>query len=185
MTNQKHAPVEFYISISDRVTYNPDIGKFYWKPRLGDDVYNKRWNGRFSGKECGSINPRGYRVIGFCFNDKIRHVPAHRLAWYMTHGVLPSAEIDHINQKRDDNRIENLRDVSSSINKRNRPKYTNNKSGVTGVKWVSRGKKWRAEVKFDKNYHHLGYFKDINEAETVVKEFRAQHGFTEQHGASA
>lgn len=43
-----------------------------------------------------------------------------RLVWKVFHGTDPVGFVDHINGIRDDNRIENLRDVSPALNAANR-----------------------------------------------------------------
>lgn len=56
----------------------------------------------------------------------------------MFNGELKRDEqIDHINQNPWDNRLENLRVVSNAINKRNSGMYSNNSTGVTGVRWIT------------------------------------------------
>lgn len=61
---------------------------------------------------------------------------AHRLAWVYVYGDYPDGEqpyIDHINGKRADNRIENLRASSHVENGRNKKINTDNTVGVTGI----------------------------------------------------
>ena len=47
----------------------------------------------------------------------------HQIVFMMFHGHIP-AEIDHINRKVSDNRIENLRTTTRSANLQNRKKWT-------------------------------------------------------------
>ena len=109
-------------------------------------------------------------------------ISAHRLAWLIHSGAMPDAEIDHINGIKSDNRISNLRCVTHEENSRNKAKYSNNTSGVSGVTWDSREGKWRAHVKAQKKQNFLGLFHDINEAAKAVTEFRMANGYTERHG---
>lgn len=53
---------------------------------------------------------------------------------------------DHINKVRLDNRLENLRWVTSAENNQNRGMSTRNTSGHIGVGWMERYKKWRASI---------------------------------------
>lgn len=48
---------------------------------------------------------------------------AHRVAWVYVHGVQPKDIIDHKNREKDDNRIDNLRDVTQSVNSRNARRF--------------------------------------------------------------
>ena len=68
----------------------------------------------------------------------------HHVVWCMFYGKLPSL-IDHINGDKQDNRIENLREVSNQENCANtvKPKK-NNKLGVLGVVCLPSGK-YRAQ----------------------------------------
>jgi hypothetical protein len=64
--------------------------------------------------------------------------------------------LDHINNDRHDNRIENLRAVSARQNQHNRSINKNSTSGVKGVYWHKQSGKWMAKVCCDsKNYYAL------------------------------
>jgi hypothetical protein len=58
------------------------------------------------GDVAGSVHSTGYVRIGI---DGWKYT-AHHLAWLYVHGVWPSDQIEHINRKRSDNRIANLRE---------------------------------------------------------------------------
>jgi hypothetical protein len=57
--------------------------------------------------------------------------------------------IDHINRNRTDNRRENLRVVSQSINSKNSKIHKNNSSGCSGVNWNKELGKWRVRIGLD------------------------------------
>lgn len=162
------------------VNYNPATGSMVWRPR---DVDVNGWNGRHAGKECGVIDGKGYRILSLrYFPGQQSMIKAHRLAWFIAFGVLPEGQIDHINQCKSDNRIENLRDVSTSLNMRNTARRADNTSGVTGVHWDKRREKWQAYVTVNSVTYRLGRFTDLAEAEKAVRRLRSKHGFTEIHG---
>lgn len=64
-------------------------------------------------------------------------------------------DTDHINRNKLDNRLVNLRIVTRQINAFNVSPQKNNKSGITGVTWVTRDKKWMARIQIKT----LGLFK--------------------------
>jgi hypothetical protein len=107
---------------------------------------------------------------------------SHRLAWFYVNGKFPDGEIDHINGNTLDNRICNLRDVSSEGNCRNRTKRADNKSGVTGVLWYPPSGKWQAAIVHNKKKIHLGYFVDIEDAKKARKEAEVKYGYHPNHG---
>lgn len=77
----------------------------------------------------GSKDKDGYLIIKI----KGKQYKAHRLIWFMTHGEFPDGEIDHINRKRTDNRIDNLRVVDRIGNINNTTKKINKDTGCYGI----------------------------------------------------
>ena len=58
----------------------------------------------------------------------------HRIVWELFNGEIPDGMIiDHIDQNPLNNKIENLRCVTNQINLRNKGKYLNSSTGITGV----------------------------------------------------
>lgn len=165
------------------VKYEPETGSMTW---ISKQTYVKdsvRWNARYAGKECGAVDDKGYRRVLFRFEkDRTFKIRCHRLAWFIVYGVMPTGEIDHINQNKLDNRIANLRDVPKEINQRNGTRKRNNTSGVPGVTWHKQKQKWCAQVNVLGIHYHVGLFDKIDESDKAVREFRAKHGFTENHG---
>jgi ssDNA-binding Zn-finger/Zn-ribbon topoisomerase 1 len=82
---------------------------FDYDPELG--VLIKKQTKRFAG--CSS-NPKKYGQV-FHENKTYR---THRLIWLWVHGKWPDGEIDHINGRKNDNRISNLEDVDRLENMR-------------------------------------------------------------------
>jgi hypothetical protein len=66
--------------------------------------------------------------------------------------------IDHINNDGLDNRLCNLRVCTNQQNLMNRGKNKNNTSGYKGVSWFKRAEKWTAQIWYDGESIHLGYF---------------------------
>jgi len=110
------------------------------------------------------MTPQGYWYIGVGG----KQYPAHRLAWFYVHGKWPNGDIDHINRIRDDNRIVNLRDTTTSKNLHNSLGY--GASGVKGVSYNARDKIWKAEIQVDYVTYRLGSFKNKDDA-TAARKF--------------
>lgn len=112
-----------------------------------------------AGADVGSADMYGYRTVRI----GKRSYKLHRIIWLHTYGVWPAGDIDHINGKRSDNRLCNLRDVPRRTNLQNQSKAPNNKS--TGVLGVYRSKKrFYARISIDNKSRHLGTFDTVGEA---------------------
>ena len=88
-----------------------------------------------------------YHDTVLVFAGKKRHIFIHTIVWTLCHGEIPRLTIDHINGNRQDNRIENLRDVSQSENQLNwlLPWRPNKNTGVAGVD-RKRGTSYRTKI---------------------------------------
>lgn len=112
--------------LKDLLMYEHETGLFYWTKKPSKYANIK------VGQIAGSLDDHGYFRIAI----NGHRYQAHRLAWAMVHGDYPNGEqpfIDHINGKRDDNRIDNLRVSSHNGNNRNIRMRSNNTSGINGV----------------------------------------------------
>jgi hypothetical protein len=87
---------------------------------------------------------------------------------YMSRQILglnygDSGEADHWNHDTLDNRRENLRLVSSALNKRNQPSRGGS-SRFVGVTWDGQRGRWRAQIQIDGRVINLGRFASEEEA---------------------
>jgi hypothetical protein len=167
--------------LRNRLAYDPETGKITWRTKDVDPANpgeTKRWNKRHAGTFAGTVSGEGYLCVGVCGTV----FPAHRLIWTMVHGTPPQGEIDHINHDRLDNRLANLRDVPKAENILNQSLRRNNKSGVTGVDWDKRERKWRAQFSLNGKRVRLGAFADKDEAIKVRRAAEAAHGYHKNHG---
>jgi hypothetical protein len=109
------------------------------------------------------INRDGYKTININSIKKLFKV--HRL---VAHAFIPNPEnkpcIDHIDNDRTNNRVENLRWCSFSENSFNSSIPKNNKSGHKGVHWSERDKRWIAQIKHNNKTHNLGRFTNKEDA---------------------
>ena len=105
----------------------------------------------------------------------------HRLAFLYIHGRLPFPETDHINGDRGDNRIDNLREVTSTENNQNMSTRSDNTSGCTGFTFRTERGKWKASIKVNKKLIILGDFLDWFDAVCARKSAELRFGFHPNH----
>jgi hypothetical protein len=109
-----------------------------------------------TGKYWGCKNPSGY----ICGRINKRTYYVHQLVCIYHTGVTPYY-IDHINRTKEDNRIENLRPATQSLNSRN----TNPKGTTSKYRGVSKFRdKWQSKIRVDKDRLYLGIFNTEKEA---------------------
>ena len=137
--------------LKEVLRYYPDTGIFIWK------VSSRR---RRSGSEAGSLRHDGRVLIA---TDNQRFLRS-RLAWLYMEGYFPENDVDHENRIRNDDRWSNLRHVSRQCNNRNVGLQKNNISGVCGVYFHKRTKKWCSKIAVNGKLFHIGYSMDFNEA---------------------
>ena len=158
--------------LKDVLNYCPESGAFVW-------IKKSSPKSRIAiGSDAGSISYWGYIVIEI---DSERY-QAHRLAWLYMYSEWPKDQIDHINGIKVDNRIENLRDVTNSENHKNMRMLKNNTSGIIGVTWNKKSKRWQAQIVVNKTTKCLGLYSDKNDAITARQAANKKYGFHENHG---
>lgn len=122
----------------------------------------------------------------------------HRIIYEWHHGEIPKGmQIDHINGIKTDNRIENLRCVTSAVNSRNVKMSSRNKTGYNGVrlKGVSYVAFWRENGKQSERSYSLNKYgkeeafrlaceKRDKEIERLNKVY-GNEKYTEDHGKRA
>ena len=102
---------------------------------------------------------------------------AHHVVWAMHHGEWPSGgDIDHINRVRHDNRIENLRLVSRSVNMHNTEAHKDARSAHKGVDFNKARQKWRARICINYKNKQLGYFSTEQAAADAIQAYRKTIG---------
>lgn len=162
--------------------YEPETGKLFWRERpasmYASESIMLRFNRHRAGKEAFTAVERGYR---FGFMSQFGRLRAHRVIWCMVNGDWPE-QIDHINQDRSDNRIENLRVASREQNARNCRISSRNRSGRIGVHWSSRIKRWRAKIRHGGRYIYLGDYLSFREACSARQAAEIAFGYSPLHG---
>ena len=141
--------------LKELLNYDRETGIFTWKVNGSKGVKA----GRVAG-----FNVRGYRQVSI----RNKNYYLHRLAWLYVFGISPTRDIDHINRVKNDNRILNLREVDESTNSENQTKpHSTNKSGAIGVTIRKTDGKYRAIIRVKGKNMHLGYFVNVEDAETA------------------
>ena len=105
----------------------------------------------------------------------------HRLVWMYMYGKFPNDQIDHINGDTLDNRIENLRDVTSIENSKNRGIQSNNTSGYSGINQLPSGN-WRVRINVNKKRINIGTFDSFDEAYKARKQAEVDYNYHKNHG---
>ncbi len=124
------------------------------------------------GSLAGSVNSCGYLL----FRVNTKKYRAHRMAWLYVYGANPKNEIDHINGDKLDNRIENLRDITSMENSRNRTTSIN-KFGVVGLSWCKKTKKFYSRITIKRKTECLGYYFSMFDAICARKSAENKYNF--------
>lgn len=177
--------------LRELLSYSPETGVLTWLHRgpqwfncteQGPEHAAKIWNARNAGRPAICCKNRNGYHHGAVFGKTIT---AHRAAWAIVHGEWPKHQIDHINGARTDNRIENLRDVPGAVNAKNQRRRAANTSGVTGVSYFARTRKWVVMIKGDGKVRNLGYFNTIEEAAAARQAGNERYGFHPNHGRAA
>ncbi len=128
--------------------YDPNTGLFTWR------------EGRRRPHQIATIErPGGYLGIKLGY----RIIAAHRLAWFHFYSEWPDQVIDHIDGNPMNNRIQNLRDVSRSVNGQNQRKATaQSQTGLLGCH--PHRTKFAAQIKVGGRQRHIGLFHSPEEA---------------------
>lgn len=149
--------------LKDVLHYDESTGIFTWRVALSRRVR--------IGDVAGTVTNRGYITI------KIdgRLYRAHRIAWLYVHGTFPPDQIDHIDHRRANNSIANLRLATQSENSMNMRLSAKNTSGFKGVSMYKPSGKWMAYAKLGGKQYHLGYFHTAEAASAAYEAFAKQH----------
>ena len=155
--------------INENFRYEPDTGLIYYKKHTHKQGPKRKMN-----KPVGSSASIGYVQVSFRINNHNIRVQAHRLAWYLYYGEVPSDLIDHIDHNRINNKINNLRATNHSKNIRHssiqKAKLKKRKEGCCiGVfkKGENRKKPYQVKYTMDNKYKSLGYYTTMVEAAKV------------------
>lgn len=163
--------------IKELLYYDEKEGQLYWKIR-GQHLFSptiktkqqsaNAWNARYAKtKALSSEVGDGYRSGCINIDNKKYRISHHRAVWFLNYGYWPN-NIDHIDHNKENDKLENLRDVTPLENSQNVSMHKTNKSGITGIshrlvngEWNG---KWRAIVWNNRKRKYLGDFTSKEEA---------------------
>ena len=120
----------------------------------------------------------GYLFVGLTNNKKKSSITVHKLVSMAFLNHIPNGMIDvidHIDNNKLNNRLDNLQITTQRSNVIKGWKRRKKTSKYTGVSWDKTNKKWVATLRIDGKYNKLGCFKSEYDAHLVyeakVKEF--------------
>lgn len=106
----------------------------------------------------GSVG--GYARRSFHSDGKVKHMLMHRQIINAQRGY----HTDHINGDGLDNQKSNLRICNRSQNLSNRKMNKNNTSGIKGVAFNKKIKKWSAQIQSNNINHNIGFYDNSHDA---------------------
>jgi len=161
----KFRPLPSLQRVQELLHYDPESGKLYWKQAV------TRWIK--PGDEAGTYGRYAVDVT----LDKIKY-RTHRIIWLMMTGSDPAdLLIDHADGNPHNNKLANLRIATSRQNQCNQKVRKDNTSGLKGVSWDSKRRKWQAGIQVNGKRIALGRFNTKEKAYAAYCEAaRRLHG---------
>ena len=103
----------------------------------------------------------GYKIFSLKFEGKYYCFREHRALWRLHYGEWPKNVIDHINAIKDDNRLENLRDVTVAENLAARNFAIDPEAGIC---WHKQKRRWSVQITRGRWRYFSGYLDTYEEA---------------------
>lgn len=158
--------------LRENMSYDAKTGGFAWtKPGFGRTV----------GKSIGSkLWSKGASYLAMKINGEVYY--AHRVAWLHHYGEWPNGFVDHKDENRTNNAIDNLRIATPSQNAARRP----TKRSLAPSRGVfPHGPGYVARIHFGNKRHYLGYFTKAEDAQAAYEaKAKELHGeFAHSDGA--
>lgn len=147
--------------LQKHLSYDPLTGLFVWR------------EGRRVGQIAGTVTVWGYIQIKL----QQRVYRAHRLAWLYVYGVMPDADVDHIDRNTKNNTISNLRLCSQTDNNANGigRKKLRTVSGYKGVYRNGSCRTWVARIQVRGEHIYLGCYVTPEDAACAYDRAAVEH----------
>ena len=145
----------------------------HYKIIAGFETYSVSDHGNVKNNKTARImktrfHPEGYIIVDMRLNKQRYSKRVHILvANAFIANPDEKACVDHIDNIKSNNNINNLRWATNSENQHNKSMSKNNTSGVKGVVWDKDRNKWRAQITIDGIYIYLGSFTNLDDAKQV------------------
>lgn len=140
------------------MAYDPDTGSLSWRDGGGDAGWLDQSNGYIR------LMIDGIRLY------------AHNVIWFMVAGYYPDKkEVDHIDLDRANNRWDNFRKSSPTLQQANRGVQRNNALHTKGVSYCKSTGKYRADIRVNGKSVNLGRRPTIEEASELYARAAVEH----------
>lgn len=123
-----------------------------------------------SGKRCNpereiGCESTGYLQVTIVDSNGLKKIfKVHQLVYYMATGSEPLQVIDHCDGNKLNNKFDNLRLTTVTVNNRNAKTNKKNTSGYTGVSLNKKSGKWHATVRISNKLNYIGSYDTPEEA---------------------
>ena len=138
--------------LRELLEYDPVTGRFWWRVSRGSVQ---------DGALAGALGVKD-RYLQIRIDGRLYY--CHRLAWLYMTGTWPAGRLDHRDLNGHNNRWENLRPATHSQNIHNTKARKNSRSGIKGVSYNPKRKRWEARIMQDGRTIHLGRYLTKEEA---------------------
>ena len=150
-------PLPPFEVVEKLLKYDPETGLLWWLSKPNRNM--RDWKTKPAGSMRGGC--LYVRIFGQAYL-------CQRIAWLLHHGKDPGiSQIDHIDTSKTNNKINNLRLVTNQQNQFNRGATKLSASGVKGVCWDKKSKKWRAFGRLNGKQNLIGLYQDLAEAKAA------------------
>jgi len=163
------------------LAYNPETGILNWRPRTVNEFASLR---HFQAWKAATHNPEAGRPVfkkNGCRTYKQLCIAGtkyllHRLIWTMFKGLIPDGSwVDHIDQDKWNNRIENLGLCDASQSCWNRGKQKSRKKGLPRGVGTIKDSGFTATISVRGKRIYLGFFQTPEEAGKAYEEAAAKY----------